>query len=233
MDYDNNSKNNNSPRPRRVLIMTAVEAERDAVLRGLNGAPGIEVRLAGVGPIAAAANTAATLASADGAKPYDLVISAGIGGGFIGIADIGSIVIATDIIAADLGAESPEGFMSLDELGFGSSRLKADEHLSSQWAQAVLKSGLAACTAPVLTLSTVTGSAATAEHLSHRIPGAAAEGMEGYGVALAARHRNLPVMEIRAISNPVGPRQRELWKIGDALLALERACSLLPEVLEL
>ncbi|GAA0134345.1 futalosine hydrolase [Paenibacillus sp. YSY-4.3] len=233
MDHYNNSSIGNSPPPRRVLIMTAVEAEREAVLRGLNGAVGFEVRLAGVGPIAAAANTATTLAAAGGAEAFDLVISAGIGGGFIGIADIASIVIATDIIAADLGAESPEGFLSLDELGFGSSRLKADERLSSQWAQTVLKAGIPACAAPVLTLSTVTGSAATALELSHRIPGAAAEGMEGYGVALAAYQLNLPVLEIRAISNPVGPRQRELWKISDALSALERACSLLPEVLEL
>ncbi|MNJ58166.1 Futalosine hydrolase [compost metagenome] len=63
------------------------------------------------------------------------------------------------------------------------------------------------------------------------MPGAAAEAMEGYGVAIAAHNLQLPVLEIRAISNTVGPRQRELWKIKDALLALEQACSLLPEVL--
>ncbi|MDU7477357.1 MAG: futalosine hydrolase, partial [Paenibacillus macerans] len=50
--------------PKRVLIMTAVEAERDAVQRGLGGHAGAEVRLAGVGPAAAAAATAAALAAA-------------------------------------------------------------------------------------------------------------------------------------------------------------------------
>ncbi|WP_055108299.1 futalosine hydrolase [Paenibacillus ihumii] len=231
MDHDHKALSL-PPRSPRVLIMTAVDAERDAVLRGLNGAAGYEVMLAGVGPIAAAANTAAILATSSGSAAYDLVISAGIGGGFTGIADIGSVVIATDIIAADLGAESPEGFLSLDRLGFGSSRLKADAELAERWAGAALAAGIPACAAPVLTLSTVTGTAATAKELSLRIPGAAAEAMEGYGVALAANHLKLPVLEIRAISNPVGPRQRELWKISDALTALERACSLLPEVLQ-
>ncbi|WP_019637967.1 futalosine hydrolase [Paenibacillus fonticola] len=216
----------------RTLIMTAVEAEREAVLRGLNGAAGFDVRLAGVGPIAAAANTAAILT--DGPPPipaWDLVISAGIGGGFTGAAEIGSVVMATMIIAADLGAESQEGFLSLEELGFGSSRIAAEATLTERWAKAAAAVGIPVCTAPILTLSTVTGSEATANLLSQRVPGAAAEAMEGYGVAMAAHNLQLPVLEIRAISNTVGPRQRELWKIKDALLALEQACSLLPEVL--
>ncbi|MNI61363.1 Futalosine hydrolase [compost metagenome] len=48
---------------------------------------------------------------------------------------------------------------------------------------------------------------------------------------MAAHKLGIPVMEIRAISNLVGPRQRELWKIGEALAALEQACSKLPELL--
>src|SRR5689334_24164204 len=53
-----------SIRRKRVLIMTAVEAEREAVLRGLsaaarpvNGSPEFAVSLAGVGPAMAAAST--------------------------------------------------------------------------------------------------------------------------------------------------------------------------------
>lgn len=55
------------------------------------------------------------------ANTYDLVINAGIAGGFPDRAEVGSLVIAEEIVCADLGAESPEGFLSLDELGFGSS----------------------------------------------------------------------------------------------------------------
>lgn len=212
----------------KVLIMTAVDAEREAVIRGLGASDGFEVRLAGVGPAGAAAATAAELARSH----YDLVMSAGIGGGFPGISDIGSLVVASDIIAADLGAESLEGFVSVEELGFGSSRISVESDLSIRWLDLLKSAGLAAHYGPVLTLSTVTGTAKTAEELSQRISGAAAEAMEGFGVAEAARLFGTPIMELRAISNLVGPRQRDLWRIDKALLALEQACSLLPEVLK-
>ncbi|MDG4862637.1 futalosine hydrolase, partial [Streptomyces sp. T-3] len=64
-----------------------------------------------------------------------------------------------------------------------------------------------------------------------RHPGALAEAMEGFGVAEAAAVHGLPVLEIRAISNPVGPRDRAAWRIGDALAALTEAFGKLVPVL--
>ncbi|XEC95155.1 futalosine hydrolase [Paenibacillus tarimensis] len=210
-----------------ILVMTAVEAEKEAVLRGLRGSDRFEVALAGVGPAAAAANTAKVLASGD----YNLVISAGIGGGFSNRAEVGSIVIANAIIAADLGAETPEGYRTLDELGFGSTLVETDGQRAERLAEAMREVGLSAVTGPVLTVSTVTGTAETAGELAVRVPGAAAEAMEGYGVAVAARLYGLPVLELRAVSNPVGPRDRSAWRIREALQALENASSVIMEVL--
>lgn len=227
-----------APSGKRVLILTAVEAEREAVQRGLTKAAAqwelasrviFDVHLCGVGPISAAAEAAAYLAMN---PQYDLVISAGIGGGFPGLADIGSIAIADSIIAADLGAETGDGFSSVDELGFGSSRISVDSALPTLLMNVITATGMPACCGPILTLSTVTGSQATADELSRRIPGAVAEAMEGYGAAFAAHRLGIPVMEIRAISNAVGPRDRESWRIGDALQALERASYFLAEVLQ-
>ncbi|WP_241158307.1 futalosine hydrolase [Cohnella candidum] len=212
---------------KKVLVMTAVDAEREAVLRGLDGDARFEVALAGVGPAMAAARTAAKLAGGD----YGLVVSAGIGGGFIGTAPVGSLVVASEIVAADLGTETPSGFLPLDELGFGSARAKPDKALADKLARAIEGAGLPVRLGPVLTVCTVTGTADSAAARARRTPGAAAEGMEGYGVAVAAGERGLPVLEFRAISNPVGPRDRAAWKIPQALKALEAACALLPEVL--
>lgn len=218
----------------KILIMTAVDAEQQAVLRGLDGYEGADVQLAGVGPASAAASTATALAravqTADG--PYSLVLSAGIGGGFAEVAGVGSLVVASKIIAADLGAETPDGFAGVDELGFGSPRIAVADELAARWAAALREAGLPVHHGPILTLSTVTGTAETAQRLAKRYPGAGAEAMEGFGVAEAARQFGVPVLELRAISNAVGPRQRELWKIGDALQALEQACAKLPEVLQ-
>ncbi|WP_223068941.1 futalosine hydrolase [Paenibacillus caui] len=217
------------PNKRRVLIMTAVEAELEAVLRGLGGSERFDVELAGVGPVAAA--IAATKLLAAGRDRYGLVISAGIGGGYPGRAEIGSLVVSSAIVAADLGAETPEGFSSLDELGFGSAVVEVDRELAGQVAGALTAAGLPVRLGPALTLATVTGTARTASTLAGRIPFAASEGMEGFGAAAAARAFGLPALELRAISNAVGPRDKSAWRIGDALKVLEAASSALVEVL--
>ncbi|TXK66999.1 futalosine hydrolase [Paenibacillus sp. N3.4] len=212
----------------RVLVMTAVTAERDAVLRGLGEDSRFELALAGVGLAAAAVHGALALAKAE----YDLVVIAGIAGGFAGQAEVGSLVVASEIIAADLGVEMLDGFKSLDELGFGSTRIAVDMELAHRLTEGLLAVGLQARSGPVLTVATATGTAATAAELAVRVPGAAAEAMEGFGIAAAAQQRGVPILEIRAISNAVGPRDRDAWRIVDALKALETASSVLAEVLK-
>jgi futalosine hydrolase len=210
----------------RVLVVTAVAAEANSVAAGLTGIGAtsvVDVLAAGVGPAAAAATAATALALGS----YDLVVSAGIGGGFQPHAPVGSVVVADAIVAADLGADTPDGFLPIDELGFGRS-----VHLPPPELSAYIAKALDAVYAPVLTVSTVTGTAARAAELSVRHPRAAAEAMEGFGVAEAATAHGVPVLEIRAISNPVGPRDRAAWRIGQALDSLRYAFQLLAPVLE-
>lgn len=211
----------------RVLVMTAVDAERDAVLRGLQGDERFEVRLCGVGPASAAARTAAALAAGG---EWALVVIAGIAGGYPMLAPVGTLAIGTWAAAADLGVETADGFAFVDELGFGTSRLAADAPLADALLQALGKAGLVAAAGPIVTAATATGTAATAAERAARVPGAVAEGMEGYGVATAAAYADKPFLELRAISNAVGPRDRDAWRIGDALSALSSACTILKEV---
>ncbi|GGW53140.1 futalosine hydrolase [Streptomyces xantholiticus] len=220
----------------RVLVVTAVAAEAAAVagagtaagnaLPGgyvLTRTPAYDVLVGGVGPAAAAAATATALAVA----PYDLVVSAGIGGGFAPHAGVGSLVVSDSVVAADLGAETPDGYLPVDELGFGRT-----VHASPPELSALIAKTLGAAHAPVLTVSTVTGTAARAAELAGRHPRAAAEAMEGFGVAEAAAAHGVPVVEIRAVSNAVGPRDRAAWRIGDALAALGDAFHQLVPVLQ-
>jgi futalosine hydrolase len=257
----------------RVLVVTAVAAERDAVLRGLGaigglGAPGsgesvpppvsvplptgdqqlyrcgmFDVLAGGVGPAGAAVGAATALAvdaaaaDAPGApRPrYDLVLSAGIGGGFAPSAVPGDLVLADALVAADLGADSPEGFIPVSELGFGRSRHLPPDGLLAAFRRALADTSPGPAqgpvpgrtaqpvVGPVLTVSTATGTAARAAELAGRHPGAAAEAMEGFGVAEAAAAYGLPVGELRAVSNAVGPRDRAAWQIGPALAALTAA----------
>ncbi|WP_406444249.1 futalosine hydrolase [Streptomyces sp. NBC_01613] len=211
----------------RVLVATAVPAERDAVARALTG-DDVTVIAAGVGPALAAAATATALTTAAlRGTPYDLVVSAGIAGGFQPEAPVGSLVVADEITAADLGAETPEGFVSVTELGFGTVTHRPPQALVRELAAAT-----GARPGVVLTVSTVTGTAERAAALRARHPRALAEAMEGFGVAEAAAAHGVPVLELRAVSNPVGPRDRAAWRIGDALTALTEAFGKLAPVLE-
>ncbi|MCM3733162.1 futalosine hydrolase [Fictibacillus nanhaiensis] len=213
---------------RRILIMTSVEAERDAILRGIGTDSRIDIILAGVGPISAGIQTTIALAE----DKYDLVINMGIAGGFVGKAEVGSLVVANEIVSADLGAESPEGFITLDELGFGAStRVKTDGELVEVLLEAIKEAGISVCAGNILTLSTATGTAETTSKLQLREPGALAEAMEGYGVAMAAKEFGVPVLEVRSISNPIGPRDRSAWRIKEALVTLESASKVIVEVL--
>ncbi|MFD5136384.1 futalosine hydrolase [Streptomyces sp. NPDC058378] len=214
----------------RVLVVTAVPAERDAVTRAfggdpeVRGVPGAELHRAGpfdvlaggAGPAAAAAATACALAAAS--APYAAVVSAGIGGGFAPAAPVGSLVVASSVVAADLGAETPDGFVPVTGLGFGRDTFLPPEALVRDVAEAT-----GALPGTVLTVSTVTGSAARTAELLAAHPGAVAEAMEGFGVAEAAARFGVPALELRAVSNAVGPRDRAAWRIGDALAALTEA----------
>jgi futalosine hydrolase len=198
--------------PDLLLVVTAVAAEADAVRAGADP-DHVIVEPVGVGPAEAAAGTARLLATGR----YRAVISAGIAGGFPGRAPVGATVLAARSIAADLGAESPGGFLPVEELGFGRSRIDADPALLKALTAALPE----AIVGDVLTLATVTGTAATAEGLKNRFPAAVAEAMEGFGVAVAAG--DLPFAELRTISNPVGPRDRAAWRLKEAFAALSTA----------
>jgi futalosine hydrolase len=204
-----------------VLVATAVAAERDAIAGGLPAPPEwLTVAAVGVGPAAAAAGTARLLALAEAAgRPYRTVVSAGIAGGFAGRVALGSVVLATRSVQADLGAESPGGFIPLDHLGFGTNATGTDEVLRERLASRLPD----AVIGEVLTLATVTGTADRAAALAAAHPEAVAEAMEGFGVACAATAVGAAFVEVRTISNLVGPRDRAAWLVGPALAALSRA----------
>jgi futalosine hydrolase len=187
----------------RVLVVTAVEAERTAI-----DLP--DVLVGGIGPAASAAATASALARGS----YDLVISAGIAGGFapLGPADI---AVAATIVFADLGRETAAGFEPIESAPM---RYEVDPRLAVE-----LSDRTGGHLGTIVTVATVTGTAATAQQLLARHPDVVAEAMEGAGVAAAAACHGVPFAEVRAISNVVGPRERASWRIGEALTALGSA----------
>jgi len=218
----------------RILVVTAVAPERDAVVRALGeprvdragryprwlvgtGAGDATVVSCGVGPVSAAAGTAILL----GQARYDLVLCAGIGGAFAPRAAVGDVVVADRIVHADLGAEAPAGFLALHELGFGET-----EHELPPALVAVAAERTGAKVGPVLTVSTATGTDSRAALLAAR-HAAVAEAMEGAGVYAASQPNDLPMLEVRGLSNVVGRRDLTTWDIPGALATLGAAVAAL------
>ena len=193
----------------KVLVVTASDLERDAI-RAVLSEGSADVVAGGIGPAASAAIASAAL----GRAPYDLALCTGIGGGFATMA-IGDIAVASMIAFGDLGAESPDGFLPV-------ATAVADYQVEPKLA-VELADRTGGRLGTIVTVATVTGTAATGAGLLERYPDAVAEAMEGAGVAAAASLHGIPFAEIRAISNPVGPRDREGWRIAEALDALGRA----------
>lgn len=217
-----------------LLVVTAVAAEADALAAALEPATArsvtafgwrvegltgrrietafgpVDIVASGVGVAAAAAATAWALA----AQHYDLVLSAGIAGGFAP-RSLGDVVVADAVVQADLGAEDGAVFRPASELGLGSERTELDPRVTRELARRCK-----ACTGAVLSVSTVTGTAVTASRRLEQTPDACAEAMEGAGVLAGAARAGVAFGELRAISNIVGPRDRATWDIALALRAL-------------
>ena len=170
----------------------------------------------GVGPVNAALGLARHLAlrnaPAGDVEAVDLVVSLGVGGAYpdSGLA-IGDVVCAVSEYYGDLGAQSPQGFLDMEALGFA----VVGEHYNR------LPLGFfpTATRCLFVTRSTCTGTEAEAREIVERTGGGAVESMEGAAIVHTAITHALPVAEVRGISNMVGDRDRSKWRLDEAARA--------------
>ena len=198
----------------RVLVVTSVRAEAEAI-----GSPdGGRVIVSGIGRTNAAAATTETLLREG---PFDAVVSAGVAGSLPGAGlDIGDAVVASACVYAEEGLITPEGFRDVGGLGFAlgdfaGNTVPVDERLLGLL-------GPRFRTGPVATVATCSGTDAAARQVVERT-GAIAEAMEGAAVVHAARRLGAPAIELRAISNTTGDRDRQRWALPRGLAALGEA----------
>ncbi len=173
---------------RGILVVGATDLE-------LCGHPGL---ICGIGPVEAAATTAAHLAESRPAA----VLHVGVAGGRR--ITPGSLAIGTEAVYTDLSAMIPVV-----------ERVEADPALLAA-ARLAMPSAVAL---PIATSAAVAHGVA-----SHDLR---VEGMEGFGVLRACALAGVPAVEVRAISNDLGERDRSRWMIRRALEALEDAIPLL------
>jgi futalosine hydrolase len=165
------------------------------------------------------ARTAAGLAIAIAEQRPDAVLQVGIGGAYLGsFLSIGLAMWAEEDLELDLGVASDVGWaeealaLPLVANGPGATRMAPCHPL---W------------TSNVMALSGVPGGRfATLDAVTHNIDrgsamharyGVSIESMEGAAAALVAARLDVPLAQLRVVSNLVGDREKERWDIRGAL----------------
>ncbi len=128
------------------------------------------------------------------------------------------IAVATEEIYGDEGCMTQEGWLTPQDMD--TPYLTTERGLFYHRFPLLAPQELDLPRGPFITLSAITGTASRARELEILFPGALCENMEGAAVAQVALHYGIPLMEIRAMSNTAGPRQRHLWKIQEACQTL-------------
>ena len=194
----------------------------------IKGKP-VRVLITGPGVV----NTVQSLTAAiEKARP-SLIIQTGCAGAFreSGL-NIGDIGIATEEIDIQLGIETEDDGLPLNELPFSiikrgsidiKNRYPLDIKLVNQASKTLRKifegKSIQVVKGSFVTVSTITASDSRAKDIyKHYNP--CMECMEGAGATHLAIHYDIPFLEIRSASNFVGKRDRNSWNLP---LAFERA----------
>lgn len=203
----------------KILLFAATATELAPLLSAKGIAPGdsfftlgkheVKVLIGGVGMV----STAFSLGEHLSENSYDLALNAGIAGALDTQIPLGKVLQITDDTIADFGAEAPEGFISIDQLGFGTQTFRpiapgVDFHVLASLPKA-----------SAITVNKSHGTEASIADTKNNYA-AQVESMEGAAFFYACERAQLPSIQLRAISNRVEPRNRDAWDIPGAIASL-------------
>jgi len=148
-------------------------------------------------------------------EKYDFVIQAGIGGSFSKKIKKGEVVAVEQDVFADIGAEQNKKFKTVFELGFGNEN------------EFPFTNGYLINTSEILHLSNLKKvNAVTINKINDRKKRSTLlkkmfnpdiESMEGAAFHFVCLQLDIPFLQIRAISNKVGERDKTKWEIKRAI----------------
>ena len=204
----------------KTLIVSATKEEINLILqennftesqdiKNLYEGNGIDIYVSGIG----APYTIFNLTQLLNKIEYAQVINIGIAGAYNRSINIGDVVAVEQDIFADIGIDNNGEFNTLGEEQISMN----NAYPNYNW----YKSSIDLPYRKVigLTVNTVSGSEEKIEKLTSKF-NADTESMEGVAVLYVCNRLNIPVAQIRAISNYVEPRNRDNWEITKAFIAL-------------
>ncbi len=179
----------------------------------------------GVGKVNAALATEALLSTR---KPTAVILF-GCGGAYPGRdLQIGDVALASEEIYGDEGVMTPAGFLDMQKIGFplcSNDDASYFNHLPlhkglHDVARARLRAflspqGKSLVPGPCVTVSCCSGTDQGGKEMSKRT-GGICESMEGAAVTHVCLQHNVPLLQLRGISNLTEDRNPERWKIPEA-----------------
>lgn len=146
---------------------------------------------------------------------YDCIIQAGIAGSFNNDIELGKAVMVQQDCFADLGIEEKGMYSPIFNTGFAD---KNEFPFTDGWLvnpnEALLRTGLPKVKA--ITVNKISDSKLQKQQFISSF-NAAIESMEGAALHYVCLQEKIPFLQIRAISNLVGERDKTKWKIKEAI----------------
>jgi len=208
-----------------IISSQAFHQQTERYFEAENGQIGLLIT--GIGMV----NTAWALGQFLATNKVRLGVNVGIAGSFDRAISLGEVVEVKEDIFSELGAQSPQGFLDLEKMGFPLFQKQSKTVYNTLSNRATWGGGLKEVRA--ITVNTVHGLsepiASVQERLSPHI-----ETMEGAAFFLAFQKADIPAYAFRSISNYVEVRNREKWNIPLAIRELSTFVNerLLPSLLD-
>jgi futalosine hydrolase len=202
-----------------VLLISATSAEIKPFLDFYRGKPdnfshAIDVVITGIGLVAATYS----LSKQVHIKRPDLIIQAGIGGCFDKNIPLGTVVAVRQETIADLGVMESGRWQNLGDLGL----VRHNQFpFTRGWLQnksETLKK-IALKKVSGISINEITTSKKRIDAYREKF-NPVIESMEGAALHYVALSENVPFLQIRAISNYTGERNKKKWKMKEAIINL-------------
>ena len=198
-----------------TLILIPTEFEADIVrpmLAARIASETFQLELCGFGPIAAAARTAQLIGQLQPSR----VVLLGIAGSYEDRIPVGSAAGFRRVGCYGVGFGTGASFSSAAILGW-SQLPNTVTHTSVGDSIELLNDSRISRHGTLLTCCSASSDSADAQRRLLHCEDASAEDMEGFSVALACQLTTTPFDIVRGISNIVGDRDKQNWRIEDAL----------------
>jgi len=185
-------------------------AERDCII----GNNRFEVLNAGIGSM----STTYWLTKAiDKHRPH-LMIQAGIGGSYAADYPPGSLVLIKEEVTGDLGVEENNEFKDVFDMGLPQIvDPYTGKNLENKHVELLQQNNLPLVKS--VTINEITTRPARIQQLQQKYQ-PVVESMEGAAFHYVALVEKIPFIQVRAISNMVGERDKTKWKMKDAIATL-------------